>query len=85
MNSVRDPMLAGVKPSEALRQLYGDTSSSVLITKVDDEFNGIPSPVLIAIASWNRRRIPGREGMGLSDAQFDEAVTPLLAPLIESR
>ena len=82
MNSFRDLMLAGVAPSAALRQLYGDVSGTVLITKLDDEFNGIPSPVIMAIANWNRGRIAGREGMGLNDAQFDDAVTPLLSPLL---
>lgn len=85
MNSVRELMLEGVAPSAALRCIYGDVNASDLITKLDDEFNGIPSGVVMAIANWNRGRIAGCEGMGLTDSQFDEAVTPLLSRLIGSK
>ena len=82
MTSIRELMLAGGKPSAALRQLYGDASGHDLIIKMDDEFIGIPSSVLHAIANWNRGRISAREGMGLNDTQFDDVVTPLLTPLL---
>jgi len=67
MDSISELMLAGVKPSAALRQLYGDASGHDLIIKIDDEFVGIPSSVLHAIANRNRGRNSGQEGKGLND------------------
>jgi len=83
MSALKEMLLSGVRPSEAFRELigqHGDLSGTSLIKMIDEEFDGIPAPVIHAIANWNRGNNPDRKGWGLNDEQFDEVVMSALNP-----
>lgn len=85
MKTLKEKLLSGLKPSEALRELLEQRrglSNTDLIKLIDDEFDGIPPPVIHAIANWNKGKNPDRKGWGLSDEQFDEVVVSALSPLL---
>jgi hypothetical protein len=81
MKTLKEKLLAGMRPSEALRELaeqHGGLSSADLVKVIDDEFDGIPATVIHAIANWNKGEHPDRKGWGLNDEQFDAVVTNAL-------
>lgn len=85
MKTLKDKLISGMKPSEIFRELleqHGGLSSTDLIKMIDDEFEGIPAPVIHAIANWNKGENPDRKGWGLNDEQFDEVVTSALNSLL---
>jgi hypothetical protein len=88
MKTIKENLLAGMSPSEAIRQVLqsqGDLSSKELIRLLDDELSGVPLTVVHAVANWNRGRNPAQQSSGLNDAQFNDAVwSELKAALLKS-
>ena len=88
MATIKENLLSGMPPSEAIRQALqsqGDISSKDLIRLLDDELGGVPLTVVHAVANWNRGRNPAQQVAGLNDAQFNDVVWhELKAALVKS-